>query len=192
MNIHNYNKSMGLEVSLCNYETGPVVADTIKGNKKVTISTINSIQAKFRHVYKLVLNDGWSMEAIMIPNMKLRLKARIIPEEWQDLNGEWADQDINGVGAQILLEADQANLFSHAVKDRTGSLLQVNQARLMQSEITGRYIIFGSCSRHKLRSRGKNTWVKSSQIQENEPCPSSEEVLISIMDSINLNEASNM
>ena len=35
----------GLEVSLCNYETGLVVADTKRGNKKVSISTINSIQA---------------------------------------------------------------------------------------------------------------------------------------------------
>ena len=61
----------GSEVSLCNYETGPIVSDTKRGNKKVTISTINSIQAKLRQVYKLVLNDGWSMEAIMIPSMKL-------------------------------------------------------------------------------------------------------------------------
>ena len=62
----------------------------------------------------------------------------------------------------------------------------------MQSEITGRYIIFRSCSRHISHSRGRNTWVKSNQIQQNEPDPSSEEVLISIMDSINLNEAGDM
>ena len=54
----------GSEVSLCNYETGPVVADTIRGNKKVTISTINSMQAKLRQVYRLALNDGWSMELL--------------------------------------------------------------------------------------------------------------------------------
>ena len=151
----------GSEVSLCNYETGPIVSDTKRGNKKVTISTINSIQAKLRQVYKLVLNDGWSMEAIMIPSMKLRLQAQIIPEAWQDLNGEWADQDTYGVAAQILLGADQATLFPHALKDRTGSLLQVSQARLMQSEITGRYIIFRSCSRHMSHSRGRSTWVRN-------------------------------
>ena len=38
----------GSEVSLCNYETGPIVTNTKKGNKKVTISTINSVQAKLR------------------------------------------------------------------------------------------------------------------------------------------------
>ena len=58
------------EVSFCNYETGPVVINAKKGNKKVTISTIISIQAKLRKVYKLKSND-WSMEAIMIPNIKL-------------------------------------------------------------------------------------------------------------------------
>ena len=118
----------GSEVLLCNYETG---------NKKVTISTINSMQAKLRQVYKLALNDGWSMEAIMIPNMKLQLQAQIIPEEWQDLNGEWADQEIYGVAAQILLGADQATLFPHAVKDWTGSLLQVNQSRLSKVKPQG-------------------------------------------------------
>ena len=44
----------GSEVSLCNYETGPIVSDTKRGNKKVTISTINSIKAKLRQVYRLV------------------------------------------------------------------------------------------------------------------------------------------
>ena len=153
------------EVSQCNYESSPVVADTIRGNKKVTISTINSMQAKLRQVYRLNLNDGWTMEAIMIPKMKLRLQSQIIPEAWQDLNGEWADQDTYGVSAQILLGADQATLFPHAVKDQTGSLMQINQARLMQSEITGRYIIFGACSRHNSHSRGRNPWVRSNQVQ---------------------------
>ena len=86
-------------MSLCTYETGPIVSDTKRGNKKITISTINSIQAKLRQVYKLVLNDGWSMEAFMIPNIKLRLQDQVIPEEWQD-------QDPYGVAAQILLGAD--------------------------------------------------------------------------------------
>ena len=61
----------GSEVSLCNYETGPMVVDTKRGNKKVTISTINSIQAKLRKVYKLKVNEDWSLEAIMIPKMRL-------------------------------------------------------------------------------------------------------------------------
>ena len=72
----------GSEVSLCNYETGLVVADTIRENKKVTISTINSMQAKLRQVYILNLNNGWTMEAIMIHQMKLQLQSQIIPEVW--------------------------------------------------------------------------------------------------------------
>ena len=57
--------------------------------------------------------------------MKLGLQAQIIPEVWQDLNREWADQDTYRVSAQILLGADQATLFPHAVKDQTGSLMQI-------------------------------------------------------------------
>ena len=47
----------GSEVSFCNYETGPIVSDTKRGNKKITISTMNTIQAKIKHAYKLVLKD---------------------------------------------------------------------------------------------------------------------------------------
>ena len=83
----------GSEVSLCNYETGPIVTNTMKGNKKITISTINSIQAKLRQVYKLKIKEGWSMEAIMIPNMKLRLQAQVIPDPWHELEVVWVDQD---------------------------------------------------------------------------------------------------
>ena len=105
---------IGSEVSLCNYETGPIVTDAKEGNNKVTISTINSIQAKLRQIYKLKLKDGWSMEAIMIPNMKLQLQPQFIPNRWYDLEGGWTDQDTHGVTAQILLGADQATLFPHS------------------------------------------------------------------------------
>ena len=66
----------GSEVSLCNYETGPLIVNTKRGDKKVTISTINSIQAKLRKVHKLKVKDDWSLEAIMIPkiNFTFRLK----------------------------------------------------------------------------------------------------------------------
>ena len=57
----------GSEVSLCNYERGPIVTNSKKWNKKVTISNINSIQAKLRQVYSLSLKEGWAMEAIIIP-----------------------------------------------------------------------------------------------------------------------------
>ena len=45
------------------------------------------------------------MEAIMIPKSKLWLQAQVIPEVWQDLNGEWADQDTYRVAAPIVLGA---------------------------------------------------------------------------------------
>ena len=84
------------------------------------------------------------MEAIIIPNMKFWLQAQVIPDPWHELEGEWADQDTYGLAAQILLGVDQATLFPHAVWDSKGALLQIDQAWLMQSEITGKFIIFRS------------------------------------------------
>ena len=89
------------------------------------------------------------MEAIMIPKVMLHMQTQTIPKEWKYIDGEWADQDTLGVTAKILLGADQATLFPHAVKDQTGSLLQINQARLMKSGITGKYIMFGSWENNK-------------------------------------------
>ena len=51
----------GSEVSLCNYEIGPLIVDTKKADKKVTISTINSIKAKLRKVHKLKVRNNWSL-----------------------------------------------------------------------------------------------------------------------------------
>ena len=87
---------------------------------------------------------------------------------------------------------DQPTLFPHAGKDQIGSLMQINQAHLMQSEITGKYIIFGACSRHNLHSKIRNPWVRSNQVQQDKSDSSSDDVLISIMHSIHLNEAGDM
>ena len=55
----------GSEVSLCNYETGPIVSDTKRGNKKITISTMSTIQAKIKHAYKLCTLDS-AMKVMLI------------------------------------------------------------------------------------------------------------------------------
>ena len=62
----------------------------------------------------------------------------------------------------------------------------------MQSEITGRYIIFQSCNRHRSHSGVKNTWIRNNQFQEDDSHPPSEEVLISIMKSIKLDDVDSM
>ena len=110
----------GSEVSLCNYETKPIVNSAKRERKNITISTINSIQSGLMQVCKLDLKNGQTIEAIMIPNMKLQLQPQNIPNHWQGLQGTWANQDTYGVTAQILLGADQATHFPHAVKDSIG------------------------------------------------------------------------
>ena len=95
--------------------------------------------------------------------MKFQLQPQTICSYWHDIEGIWANQDTNGVTAQILLGADQATCFPHVVKDSTGALLQVDQARLMQSEITGRYIIFRSDKRHSTHTKDRSPGIRSKQ-----------------------------
>ena len=62
----------------------------------------------------------------------------------------------------------------------------------MQSEITGYYIIFGSCRRHSRHTKDRNPWIRSNQFYENGFPQSDEEIVISIMGSVNLDDAKNI
>ena len=73
--------------------------------------------------------------------MKLQLQQQEIQDIWHELEGAWAEQDTYGVSAQILLGADQARSFPHKARDKNGDIIQTEQAQLMQSTITGSYII---------------------------------------------------
>ena len=102
----------------------------------------------------------------MIPKMKLSLQWQEIPEIWQELEKVWVEQDNYGVSAQILLGADQARYLPHEARYENGDLFQMEQAQLMQSAITGNYIIFGSCEQHSKRLDKNNSWIRTTQIQE--------------------------
>ena len=96
--------------------------------------------------------------------MKLCLQAQDIPDIWHELEGVWAEQDTYGVSAQILLGADQARFFPHKVRDEQGVLLQTDEACLMQSEITGKYILFGSCGKHLRQASEDESWMETNQV----------------------------
>ena len=101
----------GAQLSLCNFETGPLLVDSKPSDKKITISTINSTRAKLRRVHTLNLGDNIEVDAVLIPNLRLNLQTAVIPEEWQHLEDELADQDNFEVEAQILVGADKATIF---------------------------------------------------------------------------------
>ena len=109
------------------------------------IGTINSVQKEPLQLCKLKLENGQDIQTIILPNMEWKLQPQDIPEQWRSLKGKWANQNTQGVSAHILLGANHVTKFPQAVKDASGTLFQANQARLLKSEITGKYIMFG-CS----------------------------------------------
>ena len=92
----------GLEASFCKQDTKPIVINTKKERKKLAVSTINNVQNGLMQLCKLKLRNDQNIEAIMLLSMKLQLQPQNIPNQWQDLEGEWANQDTVGVTAQIL------------------------------------------------------------------------------------------
>ena len=97
-----------------------------------------------------------------------------------------AEQDTYGVSAQILLGADQARFFPHEVRDNRGNLMQTEQAHLMRSTIMGNYIIFRSCGKHSKEMDSRESWISANQVST--LIPKDEEVLVSIMDTMKIND----
>ena len=53
----------------------------------------------------------------------LQLQKQELPDAWRYLKGTWANQDTDGVSAQILLEVDHARYFPDDVRSQSRDLL---------------------------------------------------------------------
>ena len=135
----------GAQVSLCNHETGPLLIQSKQADKRVTISTISSSTATPRAIHTLDLGNGYNMDAILSPGLRLTLREADIPDEWQGLEDTFANQDHSNVEAQILVGADKAKLFPVTVTNPAGEPIETEMCRLMRSRITNRLIVFGAC-----------------------------------------------
>ena len=62
----------------------------------------------------------------------------------------------------------------------------------MKSAITGNYIIFGSCGTHPKKPSNSRPWIENNQVQVSELSQEDEEVLISIIDNMAIEDVSSM
>ena len=175
----------GAQVSLCNFETGPVLIESKQADRRVTISTIDSSKAKLRRIHTLDLGEGNEMDAILIPNLRLNLRTINIPEPWQHLDDTFADQDYYNVKAQILVGADKARLFPLAEMDSKGKPIETDKCRLMRSRITNKLILFGACDDHPDNHEKMDIGAEIHQVQTNEEA---EESLRSIMQNLAISD----
>ena len=61
----------GAQVSLCNYETEPVLIKSKQADRRITISTSASSTARLKIIHALNLRDGYDMDAILIPQLRI-------------------------------------------------------------------------------------------------------------------------
>ena len=76
-----------------------------------------------------------------------------IPEQWEHLDEEFADQDTLDVGAQILVGADRATLFPDNMRNPDGTMMQSSMCQLMRSSITDQVIMFCACENHDVHEQ---------------------------------------
>ena len=62
----------------------------------------------------------------------------------------------------------------------------------MQSKITRSYINFGSCGKHSKKVDRNRSWIEANQIQVSSSVLEDEEVLISIMDTMTIQNVDSM
>ena len=175
----------GAQVSLCNFETGPVLIESKQADRRVTISTIDSSRAKLRRIHTLDLGEGHNMDAILIPKLRLNLRTIDIPEPWQHLDDTFADQDYYNVQAQILVGADKSKLFPLAERDSKGEPIETDKCRLMRSRITNKLILFGACDEHQDSQERMDTEAQIHQVQAVE---AADESLCSIMQNLAISD----
>ena len=59
----------GAQVSLCNFESEPLLIRSRPADKNATISTIDSTRVKPRKIHTLTLGDKFEIDAILIPSL---------------------------------------------------------------------------------------------------------------------------
>merc|ERR1712240_632147 len=168
----------GAQVSLCNFETGPLLIESKQADRRVTISTIDSSKAKLRRIHTLDLGDRHKMDAILIPNLRLNLRTISIPERWHHIDDTFADQDHYNIKAQILVGADKSMLFPIAERDSKGDPIETGKCRLMRSRITNRLIPFGAYEDNQDHQEMMDTEAQVPQVQAGEAI---DEILHSVM-----------
>ena len=138
----------GSQLTICNYKARSLVIGEKITDRRVTIATVNSAKTKLRKIYTLSLKEDIKLDAILMPDLDLNLQSMKIPEQWEDLDEEFADQDTSDVRAQILIGADRAILFPTDVKNPDGTIVETKTCRLVRSRITGWVIMFGAGEDH--------------------------------------------
>ena len=83
----------GAQVSICNYRCGPLVTATRVSPRSIGITSINGVSKKIRQIHRLSLGNGHHAEAILIPDMKLKVTVTGKPKCWDQYNELWAFQD---------------------------------------------------------------------------------------------------
>ena len=153
----------GAQVSVCNYQCGPLVTATRVSPRSIGITSINGISKKVRQIHQLSLGNGNTAEAILIPNMDLKVTLTGKPKCWDKYNELWAYQDDgnNGPIGQLLLGADCTRLFPIPVISESGSPVMTENCILQKSKLTGRYIIFGTGKQEDKEIQNDTAYIKT-------------------------------
>ena len=70
----------GSQVSLCNWQCGPLVTVTRRTNRNITITSVNSSDMKVRKIHRHAIGFSMYVEAILIPSLNLKVTDAGIPD----------------------------------------------------------------------------------------------------------------
>ena len=107
-----------------------------------------------------------------------------IPEQWQYLKEDFADQDTSDVQAQVLVGADKATIFPYCELNRHEKPIEIGSCRLMRSKVTNKLIMFGACETEDQEDPGTDAFhVNNVRANVND-----DETLIKTMNTLAIND----
>ena len=134
----------GASHTLANPGVTPIIVERTKSEIPIQLRTVNSAQSATRTVASVDVN-GITFTVIIVKSMDVDSRCMPIPLEWQRFQSNWAqiDTDYDSNLPQILLGSDLPTLQPLPALDDNYQVIQTNSARLMISQLTGKYLATG-------------------------------------------------
>ena len=139
------------QATLCNDKITPLIRSSRFSPVPLGLTSINGTSHMTRKMATLELSAETKIEAIVLTDMNIDAREIEIPEPWHTYRHHWVNNTSHypSVDAKILLAADCAILHPYNVVNNDGMPIEYKGARLMRSQLSGRYLAFGYLGENK-------------------------------------------
>ena len=134
----------GASHTLANPGVTPIIVERTQSETPIQLKTVTSARSATRTVAAVEVNDK-VFTVIIVKSLNVDSRCMPIPQGWQQFQSNWAqiDTEYDSNLPQILLGSDLPTLQPLPALDDNHQVIQTDSARLMVSQLTGKYLATG-------------------------------------------------